>query len=239
MSLSSRNIISMCVILFATTTLSGLGPTTLAAHEILRQVWIFAIQVLVSASTSAAPQLSLCFQKSWCFTDQWADFPIVRSLFLFLGTALVGILGAGHRDADAGGGVQGAAPACTGLRGGAAANSSCRSWTALSRMLGMRAIPLFGCLIYFVRLTPHSRDSAVHIHSSSLVKVAHPVHRRRCRVQRGSENVVPTSLHVGAQAHAAAGDGDWAGDRRRHGGGRRGAALRLLQRRASRWHGPQ
>lgn len=47
-SLSSRNIISMCVILFATTTLSGLGPITLAAHEILRQVWIFAIQVLAS-----------------------------------------------------------------------------------------------------------------------------------------------------------------------------------------------
>lgn len=43
-SLSSRNIISMWVILFATTTLSGLGPITLAAHEILRQVWIFAIQ---------------------------------------------------------------------------------------------------------------------------------------------------------------------------------------------------
>jgi hypothetical protein len=147
-SLSSRNIISMCVILFATTTLSGLGPITLAAHEILRQVWIFAIQVLASASTSAAPQLSLCFQTSWCFTDQWADSPTVRNLFL--GTVLVGILGARHRDTDAGGGVQGAAPACKGLRGGAAAHSSCRSWPALSRMLGMRAIPLFGCLIYFV-----------------------------------------------------------------------------------------
>ena len=59
-SLSSRNIISMCVILFATTTLSGLGPITLAAHEILRQVWIFAIQVMQSACTSAVPKLSIC-----------------------------------------------------------------------------------------------------------------------------------------------------------------------------------
>jgi hypothetical protein len=70
-SLSSRNIISMCVILFATTTLSGLGPITLAAHEILRQVWIFAIQVLHFACTCAGPQLSIFFQPSRCFTDLW------------------------------------------------------------------------------------------------------------------------------------------------------------------------
>ena len=72
-SLSSRNIISMCVILFATTTLSGLGPITLAAHEILRQVWIFAIQVSCPAftcvetwlfSSDSAGGVALCLQVS-------------------------------------------------------------------------------------------------------------------------------------------------------------------------------
>lgn len=43
-SLSSRNILSMVVILYATTAVSNLGAASLAAHEILRQVWVFAIQ---------------------------------------------------------------------------------------------------------------------------------------------------------------------------------------------------
>lgn len=37
-SLSSRNIISMLVILYATMSVNSLGATALAAHEILRQV---------------------------------------------------------------------------------------------------------------------------------------------------------------------------------------------------------
>mmetsp|Transcript_17433 Transcript_17433/g.52263 ORF Transcript_17433/g.52263 Transcript_17433/m.52263 type:complete len:588 (-) Transcript_17433:751-2514(-) len=43
-SLSSRNVISMAAILYATTSVTRLGAASLAAHEILRQVWIFAIQ---------------------------------------------------------------------------------------------------------------------------------------------------------------------------------------------------
>ena len=44
LSLSMRNVLSIVILLYATTLVTGLGSVTLAAHEILRQVWIFAIQ---------------------------------------------------------------------------------------------------------------------------------------------------------------------------------------------------
>ena len=44
LSLSMRNVLSILILLYATTLVTGLGAVALAAHEILRQVWIFAIQ---------------------------------------------------------------------------------------------------------------------------------------------------------------------------------------------------
>lgn len=42
--LALRNISSMVVVLFATTILAQLGAVALAAHEVVRSVWILAIQ---------------------------------------------------------------------------------------------------------------------------------------------------------------------------------------------------
>lgn len=44
LSLSMRNVLSIVILLYATTLVTALGAVALAAHEILRQVWIFAIQ---------------------------------------------------------------------------------------------------------------------------------------------------------------------------------------------------
>ena len=44
LSLSMRNVLSIVILLVATTMVTGLGSVALAAHEILRQAWIFAIQ---------------------------------------------------------------------------------------------------------------------------------------------------------------------------------------------------
>ena len=44
LALSLRNLSSMVAILFATTTVTGLGTVAMAGHEILRQIWCVSVQ---------------------------------------------------------------------------------------------------------------------------------------------------------------------------------------------------
>lgn len=53
LSLSLRNVSSMVVILTATSMVTGLGAVTMAAHEILRQVWIISIQSFMALDICA------------------------------------------------------------------------------------------------------------------------------------------------------------------------------------------
>lgn len=53
LSLSLRNVSSMVVILTATSMVTGLGTITMAAHEILRQVWIISIQAFMALDICA------------------------------------------------------------------------------------------------------------------------------------------------------------------------------------------
>ena len=53
LSLSLRNVSSMVVILTATSMVTGLGAITMAAHEILRQVWIISIQAFMALDITA------------------------------------------------------------------------------------------------------------------------------------------------------------------------------------------
>ncbi|KAL3150527.1 hypothetical protein ABBQ32_000344 [Trebouxia sp. C0010 RCD-2024] len=53
LSLSLRNVSSMVVILTATSMVTGLGAITMAAHEILRQVWILSIQAFMALDITA------------------------------------------------------------------------------------------------------------------------------------------------------------------------------------------
>lgn len=53
LSLSLRNVSSMVVILTATSMVTGLGAITMAAHEILRQVWIISIQGFMALDITA------------------------------------------------------------------------------------------------------------------------------------------------------------------------------------------
>jgi Na+-driven multidrug efflux pump len=52
-SLSMRNITSLGVIIYGTSQVAGFGATTLAAHEILRQAWVFLIQAFTAFDIAA------------------------------------------------------------------------------------------------------------------------------------------------------------------------------------------
>ena len=52
-SLSLRNMTSMVVIVTATSMVTSLGAVTMAAHEILRQVWIISIQAFMALDICA------------------------------------------------------------------------------------------------------------------------------------------------------------------------------------------
>ncbi len=61
LAVSIRNVSTMGVILYGTTLVTSMGATSLAAHEICRQVFIFSIQLFsaldVTAQSLVASQL--------------------------------------------------------------------------------------------------------------------------------------------------------------------------------------
>ena len=81
LSLSMRSVFSISILLYATTLVTGMGAAALAAHEILRQTWIFAIQC-VTASTlcqvclSAYRHLSAEFELLPCVRRGFTAFDI-------------------------------------------------------------------------------------------------------------------------------------------------------------------
>lgn len=88
LALSVRNLGTMGVILYATTLVSRLGAATLAAHEIMRQVFIFSIQLFSALDVTAQSLVSLQLGKvrpRSCFHG--TSYPH-RSTFL--GSHLVG-----------------------------------------------------------------------------------------------------------------------------------------------------
>ena len=63
LALSVRNLGTMGVILYATTLVSRMGAATLAAHEIMRQVFIFSIQLFSALDVTAQSLVGLHLGK--------------------------------------------------------------------------------------------------------------------------------------------------------------------------------
>ena len=63
LALSVRNLGTMGVILYGTTLVSRMGAATLAAHEIMRQVFIFSIQLFSALDVTAQSMVGLQLGK--------------------------------------------------------------------------------------------------------------------------------------------------------------------------------
>ena len=63
LALSVRNLGTMGVILYGTTLVSRMGAATLAAHEIMRQVFIFSIQLFSALDVTAQSMIGLQLGK--------------------------------------------------------------------------------------------------------------------------------------------------------------------------------
>ncbi len=89
LSLSLRNVSSMVVILTATSMVTGLGTITMAAHEILRQVWIISIQAFMALDICAQSLVASYLgqvRSTQCFTGEAA-----LSLLTCLAAVMVGM----------------------------------------------------------------------------------------------------------------------------------------------------
>ena len=70
LALSVRNLGTMGVILYATTLVSRMGAATLAAHEIMRQVFIFSIQLFSALDVTAQSLVGLHLGKVMPYSAQ-------------------------------------------------------------------------------------------------------------------------------------------------------------------------